>query len=243
MSATGSPAHHLLSSAPAFDGSSFYDPEFTTEISNRMRVPDKISVIADVESSELLSQADQRDRLTVNAKGKGSHDWMRVPERIMVAGNDKHVAGETPLPEAKLESTICGDDRFKESINNTIQMMTPPRTLTMNDHRYPAVDEDDDTIARKHAAAAASASKLNSRPETWNLTMNESPDQSILNTSWNGQEVDVNVVRRQLKLLNRRITHLEQENRMRYQRELIIYSLGVLYFFMKGLSWFNRKAF
>ena len=168
---------------------------------------------------------------------------MRVPERILVAGNDKHVAGIQPLPELRIESSIRGEDQYAADVGNTIQMMTPPRVLSLSDHAYPSVqDEDDDTIAMRKSNTGTSASSGKKGPESWNMTMNESPN-DVYNNSITGLDVgDVNVVRRQLKILNRRLTHLEQENNMRYQRELIIYSLGILYFVMKGVSWFNRKA-
>jgi hypothetical protein len=242
MSGSSSSPVPRSAAAPAFDGSTFYDPDFTVEISNRMRVPDKISVLND---DDMINITDgQKDRLTSHAKGKGSNEWMRVPERILVAGNDSHIAGIQPPPELKLENTIRGDDQYTADIGNTIQMMTPPRVLSLSDHAYPSVTDPDD----EEDSDDVIASKRRSNVRGSGLKQNQSQlgkmvDWSLNDSTMNGLDVaDANVVRRQLKMLNRRVTHLEQENRMRYQREVIIYSLGVLYLIIKSVSWFNRRS-
>ena len=124
-----------------YDVNRVYDPDFTVEISNRMRVPDKISAHPDVEIS-----ADQRDRLTSGHVGKGSVDWMHVPDRILLVGGDRHVSGREQLPEMKLESSIFEDDQIT---SNSIQLMTPPRNLTLNDHQYPSVEPEDEQAVLK----------------------------------------------------------------------------------------------
>lgn len=131
MSTTDSPIHRNN-----FEPNAFYDPDFTVEISNRMRVPDKISVLPGTAIDE-----DQRDRLTTNVKGKGSTDWMRVPDRIIVQGNNHFEEGRDVLPEHKLEKSILGED----PIRGPQQLMTPPRNLTLNEHPYPSVEPDDDS--------------------------------------------------------------------------------------------------
>lgn len=130
MSAANSPTHRIN----GFDGTAYYDPDFTVEISNKMRVPDKISLMNDGDGSG--SDRDSRDRYTSNRHDP--NDWMHVPDRILVAGGDKYAAGRAPLPEMKLESSMLGEDV------HTDQMMTPPRHLTLNDHKYPSVEPEND---------------------------------------------------------------------------------------------------
>lgn len=139
---TSSDSPRKSTSTSKYEINSFYDPDFTVEISNRMRVPDKISVLPDVEISE-----DQRDRLTSGQRGKGSVDWMHVPEKIVLVEGGKPAAGRDPLPEVKLESSILGDDPMSQE---SIQLMTPPRNLTLNEHPYPSVEPEDDLIAHKN---------------------------------------------------------------------------------------------
>lgn len=83
MSAANSPSH----TSRGFDGTkSFYDPDFTVEISNKMRVPDKISVHSGDDHHQVRNGHHQNPR--------EANDWMQVPDRILVAGGDKYMPGE-----------------------------------------------------------------------------------------------------------------------------------------------------
>jgi len=129
MSSASSPTRRGTNNG--FDGTSYYDPDFTVEISNRMRVPDKISLLP-----EGMNHTDRNGY----PKTSESNEWMRVPERILVAGGDKYAAGRPAPPEMKLESSIHG-----ENFNNEhVQLMTPPRHLTLNEHSYPTVEPEND---------------------------------------------------------------------------------------------------
>lgn len=48
-------------------------------------------------------------------------------------------------------------------------------------------------------------------------------------------------VRRQLKLLNRRVSHLERDARSRANREMFLITIGLLYGFIKGFMWLNKS--
>ena len=241
MSAASSPSHR---NAPnTFDGTTFYDPDFTVEISNRMRVPDKISVLPE---EEMGSHGDQAERLTQGSKGKGSVDWMKVPDRIIVAGGDKHIAGRTPLPESKLESTMLGDDDL-HLLSQTVQMMTPPRTISLNQHQYPSIDDDNRNNRGNHRSAPSSTRKSRGSEELLRsgLVLQDSspPSDPYFNTSFNNTSVivsdDKDPVRRQLRDLQRRVSSLERENRSRFSRELIWYTLGTVYLLM---TWFRKPS-
>jgi len=225
----------------AYDNNAFYDPDFTIEISNRMRVPDKISVLPDSE----IPLADQRDRLTTGNKGKGSGEWMHVPDRILVMGGNKHAAGHEPLPEMKLESSILGDDHYNGDA--VVQMMTPPRNITLNDPNYPTIEEDDKTSGDGTHILDYSSSPYhkNQKVGSYGGDLYGSPESNVNNSSYYAVEsgsADINFLRRQIKLLGRRISVLESENQQRYHREVILCSLGVIYFILKGFSWFGRTS-
>ena len=77
-----------------FSGSvdAFYDPDFTADISKKMRVPERIVVDDKDMNGQSLSQFD--DPAIIAAKrgrgnGQGSDKplWMSVPERILVMGS------------------------------------------------------------------------------------------------------------------------------------------------------------
>jgi len=48
------------------------------------------------------------------------------------------------------------------------------------------------------------------------------------------------VLKRQLRALTRRITAIEIEQQHRQQREVVLYTIGVLYLVIKGAFWLNR---
>ncbi|KAG8225203.1 hypothetical protein J437_LFUL009486 [Ladona fulva] len=60
---------------------------------------------------------------------------MFVPDKILVAGEDKHIGLNEPLREMKLENAVMQHDP------GTIRVKTPPRTITLEEHCFPASDE------------------------------------------------------------------------------------------------------
>ena len=58
----------------------FYDPEFTTQISNKMRVPERIQVVENGFDDPAIIAAKKQ------TNSSGNQMWMHVPERILVAG-------------------------------------------------------------------------------------------------------------------------------------------------------------
>lgn len=233
MSTTNSPSHRV--GTPSFDGSkvNFYDPDFTVEISNRMRVPDKISVLPEDELER------QKDRLEGGKSGKGTADWMRVPDRIIVAGGDKHLEGHNMLPEMKLESSVLADDPF---LTQTVQMMTPPRSIHLNQHPYPSIDES--TPNQRQMAASLAVVKSASKEavlKQQDLDVTTPEWYNSFNNSAIMTSDEANPIRRQLKSIARRVSALERDNQARSQRELILWTLGFVFFLYKGVSWFSRR--
>ena len=75
----------------------FRDSRFTAEISNRMRVPDRIVFAGEAQTER-----------------KGSNDKfeMQVPERILVAGRDQHMSGNKSTPfEMQVENAVLPPTR------------------------------------------------------------------------------------------------------------------------------------
>lgn len=70
------------------------------------------------------------------------------------------------------------------------------------------------------------------------------PTDAFNNTNFSvsgGGSDDMSLMKRQVKSLSRRVTALERDNQQRYQRDVVLYALGVVYFVMKGISWLNRR--
>jgi hypothetical protein len=88
--------HHSLSYCPhdmstssgnsphRFSGSvdAFYDPDFTADISKKMRVPEKIMM----ETNSHYNHFDDPAIIAAKSQASDRPNWMTVPERILVMG-------------------------------------------------------------------------------------------------------------------------------------------------------------
>lgn len=233
MSSNPSPAHRFSG-----DYDAFYDPDFTAEISNKMRVPHRISII-DQESEKDVDTALARDKANERTLA------MHVPDRILVRGGNQHVEGRDPLPETRLEKSL-------ELQPEPILLSTPPHSLKLDVHAYPGIDaeEEDGEDGEHHQGGdnRNASTGLRVRRKT-TLSKLHNGDISFFNsigsvpTTPPGPlcvEDELLALRRQMRTVTRRLVVIEHENQQRQQREIVLYSVGVLYFLLKGLLWLNR---
>ncbi|RWS09471.1 transport and Golgi organization protein 11-like protein [Dinothrombium tinctorium] len=238
MATTDSPSRNV----PTFDGSNLFDSEFIVEISNKMRVPEKISVLPspDAKAARDSHFFDQK------APHLADYNWMHVPERILVVGGDKHLPSDSLIREMKMDANAAVFNDL-----SVAQSMPLPETLTAQ-HKFPSIDSETDLNSSKshftqkafkkqveNGFALSSVDDVSSSEES---PENETFYATINNLNQSGTSIDeVAVLRRQMKILSRRLSALEQDCQQRYQREIIIYSLGFVYFLFKGLLWLRRN--
>lgn len=221
MSKSSTPTH--------FSGETdhFYDPNFTAEISQKMRVPKRINVdgICD------LPNVTKND---FDAWMPAEKLQMHVPEKIIVAGNEEHYGTRSIPREMALDNTIMPPDP------GIVRVQTPPRVITIDSTYYP-----DDTYQPPHAPFVDfSAKKM--QPEAdrrLDLTANSINlnDSSVVAEGGMTLNEEVVHLRRQLAKLNRRIMSIELENLQRQHRDKVIYALGLAYFFFKTVLWLSRS--
>ncbi|CAL1300133.1 unnamed protein product [Larinioides sclopetarius] len=143
---------------------------------------------------------------------------MNVPDRILVAGDNKHIPARESLPELKFETPLPYQLQ-------TFVLAPPPDVLTVDEYPYPSVDVKPSTkIIEKRKTILDQTSDLN---------------ESAL-SSLNAPEEEIAILRKQVRHLSRRMLAIEQDNQQRQQREIIMYTLGIAYFFIKGLVWLHR---
>ncbi|XP_053930448.1 mitochondrial fission factor isoform X9 [Cuculus canorus] len=232
-----------------------YEMEYTEGISQRMRVPEKLKVApqnADLEKG--------------NQEGfPNASVTMQVPERIVVAGDSEDIPLSRPPDLDLLQSTafkplalktpprvISLSDRPLDFLDlekppqqtpqneevRSVGRLKRERSLSENATRQNGQLARNDSMPVLRGGSAATAS---SNPHHDNSRYGL----STVDTPFEGTPDDMTVVdaaslRRQIIKLNRRLQFLEEENRERAKREMIMYSITVAFWLLNSWLWFRR---
>ncbi|XP_043377844.1 mitochondrial fission factor isoform X7 [Chelonia mydas] len=232
-----------------------YDIEYTEGISQRMRVPEKLKVAPPTAE---LEQGIQEGLPNASVT-------MQVPERIVVAGNSEDIPFSRPSDLDLIQSAPFKPLSLKtpprvislsERPLDFLDLERPPpqtpqseevrsvgrskreRSMSENAVRQNGqlVRNDSMPVLRGGSAAATSSNPHheNTRYGLSNLdaTLEGTPDDMSV--------VDAASLRRQIIKLNRRLQLLEEENKERAKREMIMYSITVAFWLLNSWLWFRR---
>ncbi|XP_075057757.1 mitochondrial fission factor isoform X4 [Mixophyes fleayi] len=211
-----------------------YEMEYTEGISQRMRVPEKLKVASNNTESDPQSQ--------VNMPMSGV--IMQVPERIVVAGQSEESSFSRP-PDLDLIQTTPFEP---------LALKTPPRILTLSERPLDFLDLERPTpvtpqseevrfMGRQKRERSVSENTVRHNGQlvrndsmyavsSLDATMDGTPDDLTL--------VDAASLRRQIIKLNRRLLLLEEENKERVKREMVMYSITVAFWLLNSWFWFRR---
>ncbi|XP_015273316.1 PREDICTED: mitochondrial fission factor isoform X5 [Gekko japonicus] len=233
-----------------------YEMEYTEGINQRMRVPEKLKVAppnADLEQSV-------PDRGLPNASVT-----MQVPERIVVAGNSEDIPFSRPSDLDVLQSTPFKPLSLKTP-PRVISLSEQPLDFLDLD-RAPAQTPQNEEIRSVGRLKRERSMSENATRQNGQLVRNESMPVlrggssavtssnllhdntryglSSVDTTFEGTPEDMTVVdaaslRRQIIKLNRRLQLLEEENKERAKREMIMYSITVAFWLLNSWLWFRR---
>ncbi|XP_077204968.1 mitochondrial fission factor isoform X5 [Paroedura picta] len=212
-----------------------YEIEYTEGINQRMRVPEKLKVAppnADLEQS------------VADGGLPNASVTMQVPERIVVAGNSEDIPFSRPADLDVLQSTP-----FKP-----LSLKTPPRVISLSERPLDFLDLERASAQTPQNEELRSVGRLkrersmseNATRQNGQLVRNESIyGLSSVDTTFEGTPEDMTVVdaaslRRQIIKLNRRLQLLEEENKERAKREMIMYSITVAFWLLNSWLWFRR---
>ncbi|XP_066476206.1 mitochondrial fission factor isoform X4 [Tiliqua scincoides] len=212
-----------------------YEMNYTEGINQRMRVPEKLKVAppnADLEQS-VAEEGLPNASIT-----------MQVPERIVVAGHSEDIPLSRPPDLDLLQSTP-----FK-----SLSLKTPPRVISLSERPLDFMDLERPPLQTPQNEEVRSVGRLkrersmseNASRQNGQLIRNESLyTMSNVDTTFDGTPEDLTVVdaaslRRQIIKLNRRLQLLEEENKERAKREMIMYSITVAFWLINGWLWLRR---
>ncbi|XP_025895855.1 mitochondrial fission factor isoform X7 [Nothoprocta perdicaria] len=211
-----------------------YEMEYTEGISQRMRVPEKLKVAPPNADLEKGAQEGFPNASVT----------MQVPERIVVAGNSEDIPFSRPPDLDLLQSTP-----FKP-----LALKTPPRVISLSDRPLDFLDLERPPQQTPQSEEARSVGRLkrersmseNAARHNGQLARNDSIyglsnlDTALEATPDDMTAVDAASLRRQIIKLNRRLQLLEEENKERAKREMIMYSITVAFWLLNSWLWFRR---
>ncbi|XP_069831688.1 mitochondrial fission factor isoform X4 [Dendropsophus ebraccatus] len=211
-----------------------YDIEYTEGISQRMRVPEKLKVAP--------SNAEAGSNPPVDVPMSGA--IMQVPERIVVAGQNEEASFSRPADLDLIQTTPF----------EPLALKTPPRVLTLSERPLdfldlerptPVTPQNDEVRVTGRQKRERSISE-NTIRHNGQLVRNDSMYAvSSLDSTMDGTPDDLSLVdaaslRRQIIKLNRRLLLLEEENKERVKREMVMYSITVAFWLLNSWFWFRR---
>lgn len=213
-----------------------YELDYTEGISQSMRIPEQLRM-APYEHSEQQEFMDQNALHTT---------MMQVPERIVVAGDNDESQFSIPRDLDLIQSTP------QES---AFSLKTPPRVLTLNERSLDFLEMEQPSSISQHSEDVRTQSRTRrERSVSENTSMhhngqlNRNDSMLALATLDSTQEggiddvalVDATSLRRQIVKLNRRLQLLEEENKERAKREMVMYSVTVAFWLINSWVWFRR---
>ncbi|XP_053363443.1 mitochondrial fission factor homolog B isoform X2 [Clarias gariepinus] len=202
-----------------------YELQYTEGISQRMRVPEMLKVAPytgeDKDGHEGLHTA-----------------MMQVPDRIIVAGDHEDTQFSRPRDLDLIQSTPL----------ETLSLKTPPRVLTLNERPLDFLEMEqpgEEVRSQGRARRERSVSENTGVRHNGQVPRNDSSFAlATLDTSMEGGEdlalADATALRRQIIKLNRRLQLLEEENKERAKREMIMYSITVAFWLINSWVWLRR---
>ncbi|XP_034166796.2 mitochondrial fission factor homolog B isoform X3 [Pangasianodon hypophthalmus] len=228
-----------------------YELQYTEGISQRMRVPEMLKVAP--------YTGEEKDGGAANP----GHDpvlhtaMMQVPDRIIVTGDHEDTQFSRPRDLDLIQSTPL----------ETLSLKTPPRVLTLNERPLDFLEMEqpsEEVRTQSRARRERSVSENAAVRHNGQVPRNDSSKPSLrggstssnlqhhdnrfalatLDTSMEGGEdlavADATALRRQIIKLNRRLQLLEEENKERAKREMIMYSITVAFWLINSWVWLRR---
>ncbi|XP_053560838.1 mitochondrial fission factor-like [Bombina bombina] len=228
-----------------------YQIEYTEAISQKMRVPEKLKVASNSAESDIKNQF----HMPVSGV------MMQVPERILVSGHSEEASFSRP-PDLDLIQTTPFEPLALKTPPRVLTLSERPldfldlerptphsdeprsigrqkreRSVSENSTRQNGqlVRHDSTPVLRGGSAASASATH-HDNPRYGGPSLDSTLEGNLDDMTL----VDATSLRRQIIKLNRRLLPLEEENKERVKREMVMYSITVAFWLLNSWFWFRR---
>ncbi|XP_019592945.1 mitochondrial fission factor isoform X20 [Rhinolophus sinicus] len=245
-----------------------YEMEYTEGISQRMRVPEKLKVAppnADLEQEfqEGVPNASVIMQVPERIVVAGSNEdipfsrpadldliqstsfkplALKTPPRVLTLSERPldFLDLERPLPTPQNEEQVRAVGRLKRERSMSENAVRQNGQLVRTDSMayqqiLDVLDENRRPVLRGGSAAASS------NPHHDNIRYGiANADTTIEGTADDMTAVDAASLRRQIIKLNRRLQLLEEENKERAKREMVMYSITVAFWLLNSWLWFRR---
>jgi len=240
--------------------SDFYnDSAYTADISTKMRIPEHLMAHGSVNGDSGANHDLEMDRTNLHL-----YD-MQVPDRILIAGSDRHIPSKSTPRELQLEHSVM------PPTPEHVRVHTPPRNITMDqmfaqeepycqtpspgydqdgsgsiklgDVHFPAPPEEARTPQEQNERGSTRGPVSSGHKGGLERGGSYEADTSIRSESVEGLSVyeEVQMMRRQIAKLNHRLMAVELENQQQQQREMVLTVLVSAYFVVKAMVWLNKS--
>jgi hypothetical protein len=212
--------------------SDFYnDSAYTADISTKMRIPEHLMAHGSANGDSTVNHDLELDKTNLHL-----YD-MQVPDRILVAGSDRHIPSKSTPRELQLEHAVL------PPTPEHVRVHTPPRSIKLGEVHFPAPPEEGRTPQEKSEGGGPRGSAGGARSGLERGGSYEADNTPIRSESVEGLSVyeEVQMMRRQIAKLNHRLMAVELENQQQQQREMVLTVLVSAYFVVKALVWVNKS--
>ncbi|XP_018973025.1 mitochondrial fission factor homolog B-like isoform X4 [Cyprinus carpio] len=228
-----------------------YQLEYTEGISQRMRIPEQLKVASYNHDEQEISEHE-----TLHTA------MMHVPERIVVAGDRNEM--QFPRDLDLIQSTQMESTLSLKTPPRVLTLSERPIDFLEMEQPSSASQTSEEVRMQTRTRRERSVSENTSVHHNGQLARNDSIQPSLrggstlsnpqhdsrhalapLDSTIEGGADDMAVVdatslRRQIVKLNRRLQLLEEENKERVKREMIMYSITVAFWLINSWVWFRR---
>jgi len=211
--------------------SDFYnDSAYTADISTKMRIPEHLMAhgVHNGDSGSVNHDLDL-DKTNLHL-----YD-MQVPDRILVAGSDRHIPSKSTPRELQLEHSVM------PPTPEHVRVHTPPRSIKLGEVHFPAAPEEART-PQEQSERGSNRGPGGGMKGGLERGGSYEADTSIRSESAEGLSVyeEVQMMRRQIAKLNHRLMAVELENQQQQQREMVLTVMVSAYFVVKAMVWLNK---